>query len=508
MKIYKILLLAILILSFFLRFYKFDINPPGLYIDEVSIGNNASDILTTGKDEFGESFPLFFKAFGEYKMPVYIYMTSLSISIFGKNEMAIRFPSALLGSLTILIFYFFVRKLLSLNKDSIEPGVEKTALLASFLLAITPWHLHFSRGGFEATIALFFFLSGFVLFLYFFENKKSLIIGLSLLMFSLSVYSYNAYRVIAPISVLFLSFLYIYTFPKEKKTILGSLILFGMLILPLVIFSLSPQGSERFSQTSVFREISANSLGEKIIQFPLAVFRNYLSFFSFNFLFDTGDGIGRHQIHNFGPLFKWQLPFLLIGIFALIKIKEKLVKWIILFLILISPLSAAFAVPSPHTLRSLTLVIPLTFLVSLGLIYLLERIHKFKIFLIIILFLAILYEFLIYSHFYFVHYPKVNDLDWGSGYKEMLYKANDLGNDFDYIIFDKEFKSLRYYSKFYIGNENPKIVGPEWTKPQEWKDKKLLYIRPYYGSYIHKNIIYEVSLPHDKSFIFAQFYSL
>jgi len=508
MKIYKILLFSILIISFVLRFYELSTNPPGLYIDEVSIGNNAYDILTTGKDEHGESYPLFFKAFGEYKMPVYVYMTSLSIGLFGKNELAIRLPSALLGSLTILVFYFFVRKLLGLSKEKIEPRIEKIALLSSFLLAIAPWHIHLSRGGFEAVVALFFFMLGFVLFLYFFENKKLLFIGLSIIMFSLSIYTYNSYRIIAPLSVLFLGILYIYIHPKEKKNILGSFILFGVLIFPLLLFSISPEGSQRFSQTSVFNEVEANSILDKLIQYPLAVFRNYLSYFSFHFLFNTGDGIGRHQIHNFGPLFKWQLPFLLAGFFALIKIKEKHAKWIILFLIFVSPLAAAFTLPSPHTLRSLTLVIPFTFLISLGLIYIYERLYKFRKVIFLVFFLAVLYELLIYRHFYYVHYPQVNDRDWGSGYKEMLYKASELGKDFDYVIFDSKFNSLPYYSKFYTGNKNPLMVRSKWKKPKEWRDKKVLYVRPYYGPDAYENIIYEISLPHDKSFIYAQFWSL
>src|SRR4051812_19724477 len=105
---------SILLLSAFLRFYDIGNDPPGLYIDEVSIGYNAYSILKTGKDEFGASFPMAFRSFGEYKMPVYIYTTSLAMALFGKSEFSVRFTSAFSGVVTILLFYVFVELLFSI----------------------------------------------------------------------------------------------------------------------------------------------------------------------------------------------------------------------------------------------------------------------------------------------------------------------------------------------------------------------------------------------------------
>ena len=60
---WKILLLAgIVLLAFFLRFYKVTEIPPSLNWDEVSIGYNAYSILKTGRDEWGVFLPIHFKA--------------------------------------------------------------------------------------------------------------------------------------------------------------------------------------------------------------------------------------------------------------------------------------------------------------------------------------------------------------------------------------------------------------------------------------------------------------
>ena len=106
------ILLTIITLAAFLRFYKLGTNPPGLYWDEAVMGYDAYSILKTGKDHHGVTLPLFFESFGDWKLPGYHYLLIPSISIFGLNEFAVRFPSALLGTLTVFLTYFLTKKLL------------------------------------------------------------------------------------------------------------------------------------------------------------------------------------------------------------------------------------------------------------------------------------------------------------------------------------------------------------------------------------------------------------
>ncbi|PIV01434.1 glycosyl transferase, partial [Candidatus Shapirobacteria bacterium CG03_land_8_20_14_0_80_40_19] len=67
--------LLIVGLAFFLRFIFLTKSPPGFYVDEAAVGYNAYSILKTGADEYGKKFPLFFRSFGDYKMPLNIYLT-------------------------------------------------------------------------------------------------------------------------------------------------------------------------------------------------------------------------------------------------------------------------------------------------------------------------------------------------------------------------------------------------------------------------------------------------
>src|SRR3990167_2208416 len=114
----KILLILVIFLAFFLRFYKISETPPSLYWDEASLGYNAYSILKTARDEHGKFLPVTnFAAFGDYKPPGYIYLTVPAIAIFGLSEFAIRFPSALFGTLTVLLAYFLTKRLFE-NPDS------------------------------------------------------------------------------------------------------------------------------------------------------------------------------------------------------------------------------------------------------------------------------------------------------------------------------------------------------------------------------------------------------
>ncbi|PIZ48613.1 hypothetical protein COY29_03365, partial [Candidatus Woesebacteria bacterium CG_4_10_14_0_2_um_filter_39_14] len=162
----------ILLISFVLRFYQLTENPPALNWDEVSHGYNAYSILKTGQDEWGVSWPGIFRAYGDYKLPVYIYATSLSISLFGLNDFAVRFPSALAGVLAVLLTYLLVKELFK---------NQKAALLAAFFLAISPWHLFTSRAAFEANLAAFLTLTGFYFFIQGFGKKWLLPLGIFLL---------------------------------------------------------------------------------------------------------------------------------------------------------------------------------------------------------------------------------------------------------------------------------------------------------------------------------------
>src|SRR5258706_15094965 len=106
----KIILLLIIAIAIFLRFFQLNVNPPFLTWDEAAWGYNAYTIGIDGKDEFGRFLPHdYLESFGDFKPPMYAYLDIIPVKIFGLTPFATRFPSAFLGSLTVLIAYFLVK---------------------------------------------------------------------------------------------------------------------------------------------------------------------------------------------------------------------------------------------------------------------------------------------------------------------------------------------------------------------------------------------------------------
>lgn len=509
MKKSSLVLILILLVGIFLRFYLIDKNPPGLYIDEASIGNNAHRILTTGHDEHGVQMPLFFKAFGEYKLPVYIYLTVVSFFLFGVNEIALRFPSVMFGSLTLLVMYFFVRELfLPLGKKKLfSAKPEQIALLTTGLLAIMPWHIHFSRGGFEATIALFFYLLGCLMMLLFWRKSLLFYILIACLSFGISIYTYSIYKIISLIT--FFTFLgaFYYMLPKLRKMLLIISGIFLLLSLPMVVFSLTQEGNARFLETTAFSEYPINNSIEALIFYPMVLLKNYMTFFALDFLFSHGDGNGRHQMPGMGLLFKWQLPFLFIGLFWLLSQKNTITKFFIFGLLLLAPLVPAVARPSPNSLRSLLMVIPLTILISCGLLYSLQFVKKVKYVYVVVLMFVAGYTFIQYIHKYYAHYPIVNALDWGSAYKETIQKVVQRKDNYTHIIFDNNLSFAKSYVQFYAPTIKVDYKPPDWKELKELEGN-VLYVSIYYGDRNDAKRLDQVYLPGPNKNVHTQLWEL
>lgn len=401
-RFYSILLFTSLF-AFAIRSFHSDTLP--LYIDEVSIGYNAYSILTTGKDEHGISTPLFFRAFGEYKLPVYIYATGLSQLFLGKTDAAVRLPSILAGTFAVFFLALFIRLL---SKNAI------LSLLSAFILAITPWHIQFSRAGFEANVALSLVLIGSYFLIKEIMRKRFSFLGLFFMI--LSLYTYNAERVFVPLFLIAIwQILYkrvtsgrlarrspdvigTNAGPANVRILMLCLMVFSIILLPILSFSFSPEGMIRASSESFTKDVrvQVEDFFQSVPIHTLQQFlKNYLSNFSLDFLFFSGDGNGRHGVREMGLLYLWQLPFIVVGIVNLIKKagdaspamagratglrlpKHMLrpakagpaaIQNIMMLWLLLSPLASSLTRPNPHALRSLLMVIPLAYFTAVGIL--------------------------------------------------------------------------------------------------------------------------------------------
>lgn len=340
--------------------------PSGALVDEASIGYNAFSIFKTGKDEHGVAYPLVFAAFGDQKLPAYIYAVVPFIKLLGLGNAAVRFPSVLSGSLLCCVIYFLLLKLGFSTKMSFLGGI---------LTATSPWTILISRFGYESNLGLLFFAVGITAALYTYKNKSIALAMLSGVFFGATYYSYVAFKLISPFTICLL--IGIYFRKKLKISLVGILLAFSffVVILPQLIQSTSKQSLSRFFQiNSTFKSgniqiidqrryfcsqnlpnIWCSILSNKISSYISEYTKRYIAIFSPDFLFFTGDKEGeRMNVDNFGVFYIFLLPFYMMGcVYYFNKMGKKQLSQndiFILACLLIAPLPSLL-VGEPHKLR-------------------------------------------------------------------------------------------------------------------------------------------------------------
>ncbi|PIU33314.1 hypothetical protein COT04_00710 [Candidatus Shapirobacteria bacterium CG07_land_8_20_14_0_80_39_12] len=455
-----ILLIIILFLAALLRFYQITNVPPSTQWDETAIGYNAYSILKTGRDEYGQFLPLVFKSFGDYKPGLYIYLTVPSVAIFGLNELAVRIPSALAGIASVWLIYLV--SLLLFKKKPL-------ALFISFALAMSPWQMHFSRGGWEANLALFLVLLGLLSFLK--AEKKPKYLYPSAIAFGLSFLSYQGSKVFVPLLLLGLL---IFFFKKIKtlsiKSIIISLFLLFLVASPSFLTILT-WGGGRLKTMSLFsyprseNEIQHilnkdnnnlfyfNLFHSEGLSFVTRFVERYFNHFSGRFLFFEGDWSSlRHGPSYNGVLYLFDFFLILFGLYFLVRLNTRESKFI-WFWLFIAPLPAAITRDSIQGVRSLNMVLPLMILVGCGFYQLFLWLQKqkklFSVCFSLLLVVFYLFSVAYYLEQYFYHYPLQSSKDWQYGYQQIIQKVYPLRNNYQKIVFTSEYGQPYIYWLFY-----------------------------------------------------------
>jgi len=255
-------LLAIMAIAVFFRLWDIKSIPPGFYPDEAMYANNALEAWET------KNFKIFYPE-NNGREGLWINIISLPLAILGNEPWVPRGVAAFFGILTVLGLYFLAKELFS---------SDRVALLASFFMATSFWHINFSRIGFRAILAPFFLVWSFYFLWRAFKKAEffnslslprrrrdvrprlelknllfspSIIIAASGLLFGLGFHTYIAYRV-APL-LLIIPFMLLWK-ARRKKLILIFLIFAFLAALPLGIYFLkNPQDFfGRASQLSIF----------------------------------------------------------------------------------------------------------------------------------------------------------------------------------------------------------------------------------------------------------------
>jgi len=424
-KLPLILIILIILVGFWVRFYRLNLNFPSLYADEVG--------------GLGYSF-FWFSA-----LPIKNLLLKFLIptSFFGLTPLGVRLSSAVFGTLFLILIYWLAKEINFEKKKRWQAIPLITLILAGFL----PWGIHLSRIG-HVFVILSLIMVG-IHWLFYLKAKTVKAYLWSLLPLFLAAYFYPSMILIGPLALVLVLIKIWQLKPsvKFKKTIL----IVGIILIALFVWMFFKKGGySRGFDLAIWRDVNVTAaenidrslarlssptifslnrnpelVGRFFYNRPLAIIntftRIYLSFYSPDFLFLKGDPTLRHSTGRFGIFYPFLLPFLVYGVFLFFTKGERKTKEMFLFWLLVSPIPAALTKGGDGYLLRVTYMLPpLTYLSALGLVEFL-KLFKSKLKIVLAIFLFLLFSFSTCSFLfnYFHVYPAKSARSFEYGFKEL-----------------------------------------------------------------------------------------
>lgn len=364
----KILLIAILVLSFFLRFYRLDSIPASLNPDEKFNAYTAYSLLKTGQDLRGNSFPVALKSFGSWTLIGYPALNMLTVYFLGLTEMAARLPAAIISVLGTAIIYLLAYEMFSSRR---------AALISALFFAVSPWGVFLSRISHETVVGAVLFLTGFLFLIKRRYISAALFLGLSLL-------THYAYMIFVPAFLVTLAWFYRPSFLTSRRAKVSAMI-FGLFV-AIVALTIVRGSFHEVSDVGLFdsRDLiyrrverflsdGGHNTGDiltkihnRYLGVGLEVAENYAGVFSPAFLFDKGGESLLHNLAYFGNLYITDFFLILAGIFFLCWRRSK-AALIILFWAAVGPLASIFTRDTPSSTRLFPMLPMFIFLSAYGL---------------------------------------------------------------------------------------------------------------------------------------------
>jgi len=467
-KIFKLVkknqkLLLIFTLALFLRTYKLGTLPVGFHADEVRTGWNSYSILKTGIDDRGKVLSLYYNTFGDFRPTGIFYLTIPSIFLFGLTQFSVRFPSAIVGALSLFPL-FLLTKELQKNK--------KVPLYASFFLAVSPWHISVSRATSEVAISMFFALFGLYFFMKLLKGGNKKFSAATIIFFVVSYLLYHSARILVPIFVFGL-LIYLWKDLKNIKYKKLGVVVLLVLSITTIVFAANKEARGRFSQVSIFHDLDvkyelsrmpfeegpnkifiARMFHNKPLVYARRFIKEYASYFSANFLIGNEGKPQRYMTPGVGVLTYLEASFLIFGLFYLAKKRASSAP---LLLLLAAPIAAALTTEDAPNLHRAFYMLPfLSIVQSYGVIEM-SRLKNRQLIRPLLLGLFTL-NFVFYAHMYLTHAKYTIAASRSYGTKQLSTTINATRSDYDQIYLTNVPDDVYPWLAFF-GRYDPKVFN-------------------------------------------------
>jgi len=346
-----ILLAGIILLAAFFRFYQIASLPPALHPNEALFGNQALMLLTQNKLSLGGDL-------GTTGV-LFIGLQALALWVLKVSEWSLRIVPAFFGTLAVLTTFLLAKEWFG----------RRVALIASGIMAISPWAVMMSRNGLSASLMPFFVTLGLWLATKAYRSGKMRYYVLTSIAFALGCYGYIAFiLILLPlIAVTLLLSAFRRTRLPHIKQFAVATILFLLLIAPAIVVGVANRATLAKNISSVSVLSSSNSSD----RMKLVANNTLDTILMFNL---KGDENYRHNLGGLPLLSTFIGIMFILGILVVASRPKRLSHIVLLssFVTLLLPAILA-AGNVPNALRSAG-TIPLVMILSgIGVNYLLSR---------------------------------------------------------------------------------------------------------------------------------------
>lgn len=303
-----ILVAIIILIGVLARTISISSIPNGLNADEASSGYEGYSILKNGIDRNGKSIPVFLESWGSGQNALYTYLTIPFILIFGLNTLSIRLPMAIIGSISLIVFYLLLKRILD----------EKKATIGLLFLCICPWHIMKSRWGLESNL----FPDLILYFVYFLvrglQDNKKILYYLSFVIAGLSAYSYGTSYLFLPLFILPILIVLKAKDEISIKEFIISLLIVALVSLPIILFVIINTFNLKELKVLFFTiphlesnryKVVTSIFGDSFIADSLLNIRE-----TFKIIIFQTDSLPWNSIENFGTIYLFSTIFTLIRI--------------------------------------------------------------------------------------------------------------------------------------------------------------------------------------------------
>lgn len=301
-------LILILCIGILVRVIGLGAQPAGVDQDEAMAAYQAYTTLTEGIDLNGYHNPVYFEAWGNGQSVLLSYLMIPFIALFGLSDLTIRLPQAILGVLSLPVFYLLLKRIFD----------EKTAIIGFFLLAINPWHIMMSRWALDCNLAPAFLLFGLYFFLLALEKHPAYYL-LSAFFYGLCLYTYAIMWFVVPLSLL-LQIVYALAMKRARITwyTSGFVVICGLMALPLLLLVVVNMHYIPQIKTALFSipELGSWRSGDLNVG-NLTSLESFARLFSM--LSTQTDGWIRSGFERFGFYYLFSAPLMLLGLLRVLR---------------------------------------------------------------------------------------------------------------------------------------------------------------------------------------------